>query len=475
MSLIKRASDILGRRNSATNSLYSIMDQGFVSAASFLTTVCIGRYGGAEQLGFYSPSFLLMVTGIITLQTLVASPFVNLSANQPERVRANHAGGALVQAGIIATLAMLVSVVIATCVQLGNSASAALAFWTLAGAIPFILLRDFLRRFVFAGMPFREALCWWDVAGASLQLSMIATLGLTGTLTAASAWMAIGVTNAVIGLSWLLYLRHRFRVSLRRLRPAMIRNWRFGRWVFAAQAVTMFRGQAIYFLLAAIAGVAMSGALAACESIVNITNPLIHGIVGVLEPTLARAYAKGGTIDLGRSIRVSTQALAISAFPLCGLVETPHNREGQFDIVVTVLNNPSFPLLRFAVVDMSDAEVERPNIGFATLGNIAGRSNDFVMTKSGRLIHSMGIKHDFDRWWNRLHERGQHPARFDLPDADLLACRALAGATQRLAGRLFNTLPSQTLRRIAHSTRLGYFARHEPRFRYVFPMGHRTG
>lgn len=78
------------------------------------------------------------------------------------------------------------------------------------------------------------------------------------------------------------------------------------------------------------------------------------------------------------------------------LVETLRRNDGLFDIVVTVLCNPSFPLIRYAIEDVSETPLESPEKGFAILGNIGGRSNDLVVSRTGRFVHSLGIKHVFE-------------------------------------------------------------------------------
>jgi phenylacetate-CoA ligase len=78
------------------------------------------------------------------------------------------------------------------------------------------------------------------------------------------------------------------------------------------------------------------------------------------------------------------------------LVETLPRDDGLFDIVITVLNNPSFPLLRYAIEDLTDAPLTIPESGFAVLHNINGRRNDLVVSRSGRFVHPQGIKHVFE-------------------------------------------------------------------------------
>lgn len=74
-------------------------------------------------------------------------------------------------------------------------------------------------------------------------------------------------------------------------------------------------------------------------------------------------------------------------------VETHPEPGGQWAIVVTVLNNPSFPLLRYRIEDQSCQSVDRPNIGFAKLSCVLGRNNDVLIGRRGTIIHSMAIKH----------------------------------------------------------------------------------
>jgi phenylacetate-CoA ligase len=78
------------------------------------------------------------------------------------------------------------------------------------------------------------------------------------------------------------------------------------------------------------------------------------------------------------------------------LLETVARPDGLFDIVVTVLGNPSFPLMRYAIDDVTDAPLHSPATGFSVLNNVRGRNNDLVVSRSGRFVHAIGIKHVFE-------------------------------------------------------------------------------
>lgn len=80
------------------------------------------------------------------------------------------------------------------------------------------------------------------------------------------------------------------------------------------------------------------------------------------------------------------------------LVETIRNQHGLYDIVVSVLNNHSFPLLRYRIEDTTSQPRRRPDRGFGILQDVQGRSNDLLISKSGKKLHSMAVKHTLECW-----------------------------------------------------------------------------
>jgi phenylacetate-CoA ligase len=75
------------------------------------------------------------------------------------------------------------------------------------------------------------------------------------------------------------------------------------------------------------------------------------------------------------------------------VLETLPRDDGQFDIIATVLNNPSFPLIRYAIGDITPAELVKPCDGFATLADVGGRNNDLLRSKSGDYLHWVHVEH----------------------------------------------------------------------------------
>lgn len=148
-----------------------------------------------------------------------------------------------------------------------------------------------------------------------------------------------------------------------------------------------------------------------CDSlkIVNLTSePVLNHIVRSVERTLkVPAIAEYGSVECGflagewpdRTLRVREDEVYLESLP---------RDDGRYDIVVTVLGNQSFPLLRYKIDDVTDAPIVYPDHGFAILHNVAGRNIDLIQTRSGGQLHGI-IFEDvlekysaFRRW--RVHQ-----------------------------------------------------------------------
>jgi phenylacetate-CoA ligase len=69
------------------------------------------------------------------------------------------------------------------------------------------------------------------------------------------------------------------------------------------------------------------------------------------------------------------------------LAETVPAAHGRYQIVITVLENQSFPMLRYAIEDMVDRPLHRPPAGFAVIAPVSGRHDDIVVSGEGMWIH----------------------------------------------------------------------------------------
>ena len=205
----------------------ALADQGVVSAASFLTTVIIGRWTNASQLGIYAIGISVLASSYTIQGSLITLPY-SIQRHRPLGTPAEHAGSSLAHSGLLAAAATIVLMVTA----LGLFASGAqpeltAITWALAGVMPFALLREFGRRYAFTHLQLAQALVL-DVAVAVIQLSILGWLGWTGRMSAVTAFGAIGVSCGLASIGWFYLARGDFALCRRDARATMKLIWGLG-------------------------------------------------------------------------------------------------------------------------------------------------------------------------------------------------------------------------------------------------------
>jgi len=103
------------------------------------------------------------------------------------------------------------------------------------------------------------------------------------------------------------------------------------------------------------------------------------------------ALVEYGSVDCGflaftdaeRALRVREDRILLETVP-----------EGEsHGILVTVLDNPSFPLIRYRIGDVVGRALRKPEIGFGVLDPVRGRTNDALVARSGRRVHPESVTH----------------------------------------------------------------------------------
>ena len=180
-------------------------------------------------------------------------------------------------------------------------------------------------------------------------------------------------------------LRDRLRLSAYRLAPSDLRHH--------LRRLVAFRPATLYGYSGAIYLMALEAEACGlrCDSLrlcVLTGEPSPPQIVAKIEAVFGTpAVVEYGSTECG-AIAVEGMDRQIRVREDITAVETVPRDDGQFEIVVSPLNNPSFPLLRYAIADITDAPLTESASGFAVLANIAGRSNDLLVTRDGGCLHA---------------------------------------------------------------------------------------
>lgn len=201
-------------------------------------------------------------------------------------------------------------------------------------------------------------------------------------------------------------LRNRLRLSAYFLDPPQLDRY--------LERIERFRPASIYSYATAAYVLARAAERRgfSCDALRLVTmtsEPAFPAIVRAVERAFnVPAVVEYGSVDCGftaaeypdRTVRVREDL---------SIVETQPRKDGRYDIVVTVLNNPSFPLVRYAIGDVTDAPLTRPAAGFCHLANVAGRVNDLARAKGGQLVHFS--------WFDKFFQATQAFRRWQIHQA----------------------------------------------------------
>ncbi len=289
---------------------FAVLDQALVGGTNVLTAVIVGRLCGPAELGLYALATTTWYLILAFLDSLIISPFTVFVHRLDDEKRTTYAGSA------IAHVAGL-SVIATTALVFG----AALLYWTgypklavviaaLAVTLPVRLLRQFARRFHYASLNLNRALVL-DISVAVLQVSALATFYYLGFLSAAGAYLAVGVAYVVVLSVWLIRQKKSFRVRREWVFVDFLKNWILGRWLVASQLSTIVAAQSLPWVIAFALNESQVGIFFGCTMLVRIGAPFLVAIQNVLAPRSAEAFAESGLAGLRRVVKQTTVGLVL--------------------------------------------------------------------------------------------------------------------------------------------------------------------
>lgn len=299
--------------------LLALLDQAVVSGGRFAVTLLVGRLAGKSELGVYALGFSWIVLFACIQEALITIPYTVFSARL-RRNRGRFRSAVLRHHVALAAAAALLAATATGLLAVGSVAPHRLAVAAaLIAAIPCSLMWEFGRRIAFADDRVGVAL-GLDVAALALQLAGVALLASWDRMTAATtlaicaaAWAAAGIAGAVISSA----LR---TVSARTTAATARKNWRLARWMLAAQVVRTLDVYLPFWIVAYLVGEVAAGELAACLTLITLTNPIVLGVGNVLGPRLARAFAEEGVEGVRTVSRFASRSLACVLGPAATVV-----------------------------------------------------------------------------------------------------------------------------------------------------------
>lgn len=287
---------------SGRNSMLSLFDQGLVSGANFFASVVVGRFAGPAELGLYFLGFTLIALLTSAQISLISVPHTIYVHRREQGDRATYDGSVLAHQMLLSAVVVLALVITSAALWAeGSNRGAAAVAATLAIVVPFVLLREFGRRYCFAHMKIAGGLLI-DFCAVTLQVVLLIWLSQVGKLTAVSALATMGASCAVSSVGWLWASRARFHVVLRQAIDDLSHNFALAKWVFASECGASLLTLSGPWLTAAMLGKAEAGIYAACVTLAQAVNPVVFGTCNILAPRAAQSFMAGGIQEVRRVV-----------------------------------------------------------------------------------------------------------------------------------------------------------------------------
>ena len=297
----------------------ALVDQVIVSATSFLVFVVIARSTDPKELGIYALAMSILAFCLATQESLITKPYA-IKLHEPKGSPAQHAFSVLVLSlALCGAFALVASAAAVTFSALGAQAELLYMACSFAGAIPFVVMREFARRFSFAHLAVSQAVML-DVGVAVLTLIAAGMLYWAGAVSAAAMIAAIGFCCAVTTMAWLYAVRQQFAVGFNQLRATFRQCWDLGKWLLWGHLGMQIQGYLTPWLALVLGGAAVAGLFAACASIVAFTNPLIFGFCNVLTPKFVRILKNDGIAALRKRVILDAVVLGVLLSAFCLVV-----------------------------------------------------------------------------------------------------------------------------------------------------------
>ncbi|HEY2826131.1 MAG TPA: polysaccharide biosynthesis C-terminal domain-containing protein [Pirellulales bacterium] len=317
-SWLERLTKTLSGGSVLRKSALALIDQGIVSGVNFLTIVLLRRTtsGSVEsaehQLGLYQLGFSILLLAACAQNSLISTPYAVFGNRLQGNERKKYAGSTLIHQGILSALIFGILLVVGGVLSTGwmESSFDGVAI-ALAGMIPFLLIREFVRRVAFIHLQVVSALLL-DLVVAALQLGGLLALKYSGHLTAVTTFCVMGGACAVAGFAALFLLRQHFTIG--RINPwhDLRLSWSFGKWSFAAQVLYLGIAYSPPWMLAIFSGTEATGRFAVGMSLVMIANPLLIGLYNYLGPQAIYALNADGLAALRRlTLRIAVIVTAL--------------------------------------------------------------------------------------------------------------------------------------------------------------------
>ena len=292
------------------NGTLSLLDQAMVSGTSFATSVMIGRSCSKEDLGIFYLALTIVYLAKGIQDQVISAPYVIYCHRRRDEQQALYSGSALLHQLTLSVAALVVLLGILGLVSIGiGPPGLAPVMWVLLGALPLLLLREFIRRMAAAHLQMGTAIAI-DTGVALFQIGSLLLLAYFQRLTVSLAYGTMGAACAVACCGWFVAKRRPLRFARSGAVTDWWHNWNFARWALMSHLISFAPLYFTPWIVIAVCGSGEAGVLAACISLVGMASMFLTGLATFLTPRAALAFSQGGARELRRVLQVAAAVYA---------------------------------------------------------------------------------------------------------------------------------------------------------------------
>lgn len=296
----------------ARKGILSVLDQGLLMGANFVTSVLMAAYCAKATFGTYvltiSALNLLaqMQRGFVTGPMAIAAP--PLKGRELKRyltglLLAQMIMGSALSIGVVAA-GYTVASLHAENVQLGGALAAlGVGVWAMQGKM-------FCRGLLYSQLRPGRALVA-DGIGAAVQLGVVLWLLCEGKLGAVTACYAIGAGGLAGLAAGLVFSSGFLSRKLSGIRAALQESWHLGKWMFATAIAIWFVSPVLSWFLKATNDDVAVARWGAALNIANVSGPFLGGFYAMATPRFSAGLARGGVRALRRLVCEGTMVIVL--------------------------------------------------------------------------------------------------------------------------------------------------------------------
>ena len=187
---------------------------------------------------------------------------------------------------------------------------------SLAVGIPFIVMRDYIRQISLARLHAVSVLIL-DSLILGIQIVVLLMLAGHNMLSASRAFLVIGFSCGVSGISLLIWRRHWFIFKWREVHSHLRQNLHVGRWILAGMIIYTLAKETYPWMLTSFHSTAATATFAACMGVIFISNPFILGMTNFMSPVIVHSYSDNDKNKLSNVILKCTIFIDICYGSFC--------------------------------------------------------------------------------------------------------------------------------------------------------------